>query len=253
MSWLLLDTALPRAVVAVVAADGTVQSEVLLDETRRHAERLTAAVDDALSVAGIVVGDLVGIGVGIGPGSFIGVRTGLSFARGLGSALQVPVVGVDAITSLYASVVDDGAGAVVVVDARRGERYLGHVDVVGGAPQWRAEPVAVPNADVVATAGDVVHAVGAVDSTADGELQWPTSMRLHPLPGATARGMWRALQAATARQAGHGPAHSPVAPLPVYVRGADAKLPSTDPAARRASVLATLDALDASEPSGGPR
>lgn len=240
MPWLLLDTALPRAVVAVVAIDGTVRSEILLDETRRHAERLTAAVDDALIAAGVTVNDLVGIGVGTGPGSFIGVRTGLSFARGLGAALGVDVVGIDDLVALYCSIEPAlDVGAVVVVDARRGERYVGHVDVVAGHAVLRAAPVALVNAD--ATAGHVeAIAVGAVD-----ELQWPGGLRVLPLPGPTARGLWASLQSTLASQTGHDGHRSPVAPLPVYVRGADAKLPTVDPAARRSSVLASLDALDA--------
>ncbi len=224
--WLLLDTALPRAVVAVVANDGVVKSEVLLDETRRHAEHLGAAVDDALIAAGLSIRDVTGIGAGIGPGSFIGVRTGLSYARGLGAACGVDVVGVSSLLALHHSVAPglhtEHEHAVVVIDARRGERYVGHVHrgVVVGAIE------AVANTAVDAAGATL--AIGATD-----ELQWPATTKTVPLPGPTALGMFQALQAAHA------------APLPVYVRGADAKLPAVDPAARREAVLAELDAADA--------
>lgn len=232
MSWLLLDTALPRAVVAVVDRDGTVKSEILLDETRRHAERLSSAVDDALAAAGVDVKGLAGIGVGVGPGSFIGVRTGLSFARGLGAGIGVDVVGIDGLLALYGSVDVDG-DAIVVVDARRGERYLGTVGVVDGALRLKSAIVAVGNEAV--DAGGASVAIGAVD-----ELQWPATVTTVSLPGPTARGLWRGLTTALATRA----AGSRAAPLPVYVRGADAKLPTVDPAARRAAVLAELDDHD---------
>jgi tRNA threonylcarbamoyladenosine biosynthesis protein TsaB len=227
--WLLLDTALPRAVVAVVANGGDIKSEVLLDETRRHAEHLGAAVDDALAAAGITIRDISGIGAGIGPGSFIGVRTGLSYARGLGSACGVDVVGVSSLLALHRSVAPElmraHEHAVVVIDARRGERYVGHVkhNALSGVI------AAVPNAMVDAAGATL--AIGATD-----ELQWPATAQTVALPGPTAAGMWQALQTA---QASHAP------PLPVYVRGADAKLPAVDPAARREAVLADLDAHDA--------
>ena len=83
---------MPRAVVAVVG-DGSVVGPILaelhLDDTRRHAEALSAAVDDVCARAHVALADLDGVGVGVGPGSFIGVRTGLSFALGLGALTPV--------------------------------------------------------------------------------------------------------------------------------------------------------------------
>ena len=243
MPWLLLDTALPRAVVAIVDVDGTVRSEILLEETRRHAERLNSAVDEALVAAHVDVKALTGIGVGVGPGSFIGVRTGLSYARGLGAALGIDVVGIDGLLALYGSVDARDEDAVVVVDARRGERYLGTVGVVAGQLALKSTIVAVAN-DAV-DLGGVATAIGAVD-----ELRWPATARLLPVPGVTARGLWRGLQTAVD---GHAPGASHVAPLPLYVRGADAKLPSVDPAARRASVLAELDEFDEHDEHDGAK
>lgn len=226
--WLLLDTALPRAVVAVVDTDGVVKSEVLLDETRRHAEHLGAAVDDALAAAGISIRAITRIGAGIGPGSFIGVRTGLSYALGLGSACGVDVVGVSSLVALHRSAPAELQAAhervVVVIDARRGERYVGHLHL-----GVLSEAIsAIPNTAV--DAGTATLAVGATD-----ELQWPATTQTLPLPGPTAVGMWQALQVAHSK------------PLPVYVRGADAKLPTVDPAARREAVLADLDRNDAQQ------
>lgn len=229
---------MPRAIVAIVggaatggAPDGDVLAELFLDDTRRHAESLAAAVDDVMARAGIAFADLDGIGVGYGPGSFIGVRTGLSFALGLGRAVGCPVVGIDGLMALAGSV-DVGAGDIVaVIDAKRGERYIGRIEVGPCAPRNALRAVGPPVAlapDLV-TAGAAVAVVGAVDGL--GSLGGPPGLLVLALPGPTARGLQQALLAS----------HE-TAPVPVYVRGADAKVPSVDPAARRQAILQDLDA-----------
>jgi tRNA threonylcarbamoyladenosine biosynthesis protein TsaB len=210
--WLLLDTALPRAVVAVVAGpagDGDVLATVLLDDTRRHAEALAGAVDDVLARAGVAARDLDGIGVGTGPGSFIGVRTGLSFGLGLGRAIGRPVVGLDGLVAL-----------------------VGKAGVRADGPARALAPDAIVVDGVFDSA---VAVVGAVDVHLAPAAGWPAGVDVHPLPGPTAVGLRRALQVADRTRP----------PLPVYVRDADAKVPTMDPAARRSAVLAALDADDA--------
>lgn len=245
MPWLLIDTALPRAVIAVIdGADGAgdVRASLLLDDTRRHAEALAGAVDDVLRRAGLKARDLVGVGVGVGPGSFIGVRTGLSFGLGLGRAIGRPVVGLDGIVALVGSVVDATTARGVmlgVVDAKRSERYVGRVvvDEAGVRADGPARALA-PDAIVV---DDAVAVVGAVDVHLAPTAGWPVGVDVHPVPGPTAAGLRRALRVADRTRP----------PLPVYVRDADAKVPTTDPAARRSAVLAALDADDAARGGRG--
>src|SRR5690606_26648104 len=66
--------------------------------------------------------DLTRIAVTTGPGSFTGVRIGLSAARGLGLALSVPVIGVPTLTAL--SLAADCDPVAILLDARRGEAYF---------------------------------------------------------------------------------------------------------------------------------
>jgi tRNA threonylcarbamoyladenosine biosynthesis protein TsaB len=237
--WLLLDTAMPRAAVAIVdGADGAgaVRASLLLDDTRRHAEALAGAVDEVLRSAGLTARDLDGVGVGVGPGSFIGVRTGMSFALGLGRAIGRPVVGLDGLVALVGSVVDDTAARGIVlgvVDAKRSERYVGRVVVDDAGVRAVGPAQALPPDAIVAD--DAVAVVGAVDVHLAPAAGWPAGVDVHPLPGPTAAGLRRALQVADCTRP----------PLPVYVRDADAKVPTTDPAARRSAVLAALDADDA--------
>lgn len=62
--------------------------------TRGQAERLMPLLEDVLAAGGAGWGDLARIGVGVGPGNFTGIRIGVSAARGLALALEIPSIGV---------------------------------------------------------------------------------------------------------------------------------------------------------------
>ncbi len=242
MPWLVLDTAMPRAVVAVVDVnvdvdgdgdDVVVRAERFLDDSRRHAEAIADAALAVVRDAGLAVADLEGVGAGCGPGSFIGVRTGLSFALGLGRGASVPVVGLSGCVALAGSVdaAHDVAVVAVVIDAKRGERYVAVVsdDVAG-------DVVAVAPAAVAGVIGGAGVVVGVIDDVAsvDGVVGVA-------LAGPSGLGLGRALRQALRRAQRDG---APAPVVPVYVRGADAKVPMVDPAARRHEVLQALDVLD---------
>jgi tRNA threonylcarbamoyladenosine biosynthesis protein TsaB len=76
-------------------------------------------IDLLLREAGVEPGELDALAVGIGPGSFTGVRIGLSTARALAFALDVPAAGVSTLDMLAAG----APGAVPVIDAKRGEVF----------------------------------------------------------------------------------------------------------------------------------
>jgi tRNA threonylcarbamoyl adenosine modification protein YeaZ len=111
---LAFDTATDVATSALVG-DGEV-----LGERMSRAVTLLEDVDALLRQAGTHTRDLVALAVGIGPGSFTGVRIGLSTARGLALALDIPVAGVSTLAALAAG----APGAVPVIDARRREVFV---------------------------------------------------------------------------------------------------------------------------------
>jgi tRNA threonylcarbamoyladenosine biosynthesis protein TsaB len=122
---LAFDTATDLATSALVD-DGEV-----LGERVSRAVTLLEDVDALLRQAGTQTRDLDALAVGIGPGSFTGVRIGLSTARGLAFALDIPVAGVSTLAALGAG----APGALPVIDARRREvfvpdRALAPADVV---------------------------------------------------------------------------------------------------------------------------
>lgn len=117
---LAIDTAAPRLQLGLLLADGR-EDSIVDDVATGHAELLFDRLAQLLARNGIGHGDIARIGVTTGPGSFTGLRIGLSAARGLGLARKLPVIGVPSLLGLSLS----ASGQVaVLLDARRGEAYL---------------------------------------------------------------------------------------------------------------------------------
>ncbi len=117
---LAIDTAAPRLQLALLRGEHA--DTIVEDMSQGQAERIFPAIDELLGRGGLTYKDLVRIAVTTGPGSFTGLRIGLSAARGLGLALGVPVVGVPSLLALSLPVTC--AHAAVLLDARRDEAYF---------------------------------------------------------------------------------------------------------------------------------
>lgn len=139
---------------------------------RGQAEALPLMVDAALAEVGVSFAMLDQVVVTVGPGSFTGIRVGLSYARALGLALDRPVLGVDSMVAAAACVPEPWEGDVAVaLDTRRGMAFLqnfapgltprdavtvGHPDTEASA--WRRVGNAWPEG--VAVAGPGPSAMG---------------------------------------------------------------------------------------------
>lgn len=122
MATLLLDTA--SDVLVVGLADGTHLAGAVEDRTRR-AQAVLELVDELLGQTGHERSAIDRIAVGVGPGGFTGLRVGIATARGLASALAVPLAGVSSLGAMAAPLLADGASSVwASLDARRGERFM---------------------------------------------------------------------------------------------------------------------------------
>jgi tRNA threonylcarbamoyladenosine biosynthesis protein TsaB len=110
----LADTASPDAIVATEILPG-----------RTSSEKLVPAIRGLLGVRGWKLGELSAVVVVHGPGSFTGVRVGLSAAKGLSEAANVPLIAVSRLALLAASVDGGGAPVHAVLDAGRGQYYYG--------------------------------------------------------------------------------------------------------------------------------
>jgi tRNA threonylcarbamoyladenosine biosynthesis protein TsaB len=128
-----------------VARDGELISLRESDEGRDHAKKVGVFVDELLRETGISPDELDAVAVGMGPGSYTGLRIGVSFAKGLCYGLGIPLVAVGSLDAMAAVAIEDNDAGILdvdnwenavlcpMVDARRMEVYTRLFDAKGNA------------------------------------------------------------------------------------------------------------------------
>ena len=144
---LALDTATPVGSVALCAAEGIVVSRYF-DVGLQHSQRLFSEVEAALEAADIDVGEVRAVAVAIGPGSFTGLRIGLSAAKGLCLAAGKDLVTVSTLETLAARLPFAHVPVCTVLDARKREVYAALYDTKTGVPVELAPPRAIAPAQL---------------------------------------------------------------------------------------------------------
>lgn len=117
-----IETASLQGGVALVGGHGVI-AEYVLNVQATYAERLLPAVDQVLRDARMTILDVDGLAVSVGPGSFTGLRIGLSTVKGLALATGKPVVGVPTLRALAWSVPYCRYPVCPILDARKKEIY----------------------------------------------------------------------------------------------------------------------------------
>jgi tRNA threonylcarbamoyladenosine biosynthesis protein TsaB len=118
-----IETATKNCSVALAKEGKTVLCREIAEEGYSHAERLHVFIEEIISEAGIQLKDLTAVAVSQGPGSYTGLRIGVSAAKGLCYALNIPLIAVDTLQAL-ASKAEIADGLIVpMIDARRMEVY----------------------------------------------------------------------------------------------------------------------------------
>jgi len=142
---LAIDTALDACAAAVLDTEaGRLIAQESQAMKRGHAEALMPLIARVIEQSGIGFAGLDRIAVTTGPGSFTGLRVGISAARGIALAANKPVVGVTTLTAYAAPVVSQNSEQPVisVIDARHDQVYLQVVSGNGSSLIWpRAAPV----------------------------------------------------------------------------------------------------------------
>jgi tRNA threonylcarbamoyladenosine biosynthesis protein TsaB len=103
--------------------DEWIISEYLLNIPVTHSERLLGTIELILKEARFTIGDLDGWTISLGPGSFTGLRIGVSTVKGLALATRKPVAGVSTLDVLASQVSSTPYLICPILDARKGEVY----------------------------------------------------------------------------------------------------------------------------------
>ena len=133
---LAIDTALDACAAAVLDTEaGQLIAQESQAMKRGHAEALMPLIGRVIAASGTAFASLGRVAVTTGPGSFTGLRVGLSAARGIALAANIPVVGVTTLTAYAAPIVSQNAEhpVISVIDARHDHVYLQVVSGNGSA------------------------------------------------------------------------------------------------------------------------
>lgn len=228
MTVLGIDTATAVASVGVFRA-GTVLAQRSDVSPRGHAAGLAALVAAVLGDGGLDVPEVDALAVSVGPGSFTGLRIGLSFAKGIAYVTGARLVGVPTLEALARVAPAEGSWVAACLDARKGEVYLAIYEreavglaeatpAVALAPEAAATEIArfarTAAGFVVGDAAETYpEAFGGLDA---GDVRVLSFVEVHPQGGEVARAGWDRLR--------RGEAVEPHALVPQYVRPSAAEV-----------------------------
>lgn len=119
---LALETGAKTASVAVIR-DGAVMKTLFADGSRKHAETLIDTVDALLKECGLTLADMDAFAVDVGPGSFTGVRIGVTTANAFAFALKKPVLSVSSLDALKTAYGPFTGTLCTLVDAGNANAY----------------------------------------------------------------------------------------------------------------------------------
>ena len=124
MAYLLnIETATKNCSVSLAKDGETIALKELNDGGYSHAEKLHEFIKLVIAEANITISDLDAVAVSKGPGSYTGLRIGVSAAKGLCFALNIPLISINTLQSLSQSVSITNGYIIPLLDARRMEVY----------------------------------------------------------------------------------------------------------------------------------
>jgi tRNA threonylcarbamoyladenosine biosynthesis protein TsaB len=116
------DTCTVRGALAV-ARGGKVQAEEYFEAVKGHTGWLMPQLDRVVRILGMEPGDIDLVATGVGPGTFTGVKVGISTAKAVALGLGIPLAAVPTLDVLARQAHADAPYVIAAVDARRGQFY----------------------------------------------------------------------------------------------------------------------------------
>ena len=118
-----IETATKNCSVSLTKNGQTIALREIAEQGYSHAEKLHVFIEEIIREAGILFNDLSAVAVSHGPGSYTGLRIGVSTAKGLCYSLNIPLISIDTLTSLASKVKIEKGIIIPMIDARRMEVY----------------------------------------------------------------------------------------------------------------------------------
>jgi tRNA threonylcarbamoyladenosine biosynthesis protein TsaB len=160
MKILAIDTSTRVGSIAVVEGP-LLKAQQILNISATHNQRLLPGIERILNDAGWSLEDLDGFAVSLGPGSFTGLRIGLSIVKGLAWATGKPLAGVPTLDALAANVSFVPYKICPILDARKGEIYTAlYRQGDEGIPQRLTSYMALKPEELVALISETTLLVG---------------------------------------------------------------------------------------------
>jgi tRNA threonylcarbamoyladenosine biosynthesis protein TsaB len=160
MKILAIDTSTRVGSIAVVEGP-LLKAQHILNISATHNQRLLPGIERILTDAGWSLGDLDGFAVSLGPGSFTGLRIGLSIVKGLAWVTNKPLAGVPTLDALAANVSFVPYKICPILDARKGEIYTAiYRQGDKGIPQRLTSYMAIKPEELIALISKTTVLVG---------------------------------------------------------------------------------------------
>lgn len=118
-----IETSTKNCSVALAKEGETIVCKEIAEMGYSHAEKLHVFIEEILAEANLKFSDINAIAVSQGPGSYTGLRIGVSAAKGLCYALDIPLIAVDTLEVLASQVAIEEGLIIPMIDARRMEVY----------------------------------------------------------------------------------------------------------------------------------
>ncbi len=223
MRILALDTSTPVNSVCILDENGII-AEHIMGTQGSHNRYLLKNIDLCLKSAGVQLGDIDGIAVALGPGSFTGLRIGISTAKTLAWANQLPIFGIPTLDALALNVASTTYQVCPILDAKKNEIYCRLYEATGGYPKAITENMVLSPKELVKLIerptfffGNGWFLYGSVlkEKLADRALTLPPHFHTPRASNAASLALLRLKQ---------GEKDNPASLKPIYVRPSEAEL-----------------------------
>ncbi len=195
---LCIETSTKNCSVALSRDGEVLASKEQSDDQYIHSEKLHLFIREVLDAAGFKAADLDAVAVGKGPGSYTGLRIGISAAKGLCYTLQIPLLAIDGLSILAQDFIQrhhpaEGELILPMLDARRMEVYTALYDYRGNR-QGEIEARILDESSFAELSSTAIHLIGdgatkAKTVLTDDRFQW------HELPFPSAKTLARLVPA----------------------------------------------------------